>query len=147
MSEVPTTLQPRLIKGNQADYLPAEYPGRNTSGIISYGKNVIVRVDECSPASSGGVQLPPEMVERMTMASTTGVLFHVAPEAFRLFDDGSRWTGLAPVVGDRIWFEKFAGQLQTGRDGKTYRIMDYRAVACGMDPAWEPADSATSAAA
>lgn len=123
-----------LIKGNQADYVAAFYPGRNTSGIVSYGKNVLICVDECSPVSAGGVSLPPEMVERMTMNSTTGVLFYVAPEAFRMFDDGTRWEGDAPHAGDRVWFEKFAGQLQTGLDGKVYRLMDYRCIAGGLDP-------------
>lgn len=127
-------MEPRLIKGNQAEYVPATWTGKNTSGIRVFGKNVLVRVDECSPTTSGEVILLDEIVERMTMASTTGVICALAPEAFRLFDDGTRWTGEAPDPGDRIWFEKYAGQLQTGRDGKTYRIMDYRAIAAGVDP-------------
>lgn len=127
-------MEPRLIKGVHADYIPAQWIGQNESGLISYGKNVVVKVDECSPTSAGGVALPPEMVERMTMNSTTGILVYVAPEAFRLFDDGTRWDGDKPKAGDRVWFEKYAGQIQMGRDGKSYRLMDYRAIAGGIDP-------------
>lgn len=138
-------MEPRLIKGLQADYVPADYSGKNTSGIRVLGKNVLVRVDECSVATGGGIQLTDDMIEKMTMASTTGVLFDVGPEAFRLFDDGTRWAGAAVEPGERIWFEKYAGQLQTGRDGKTYRIMDYRAIAAAMI-ADEPDDAAEATA-
>lgn len=132
-------MEPRLIKGLQAEYIPAEYPGSNTSGIRVLGKNVLVRVDECSPRTSGKIELIETMVEQMTMAATTGVVCAVGPEAFRLFDDGTRWTGRAVEAGERVWFEKYAGQLQTGRDGATYRIMDYRAIAGAMED--EPAET------
>lgn len=127
MSEV------KLQKGLQADYVPATYTGENRSGMKVMGKNVLVMVDECSGVTAGGISLIDDAIEKHTAGSTTGVIYAVAPEAFRLFDDGSRWTGDAPKPGDRIWFEKYAGFLQTGRDGKTYRIMDYRAVSAVMD--------------
>lgn len=122
----------RLIKSDSTDYIPATFEGKNASGMRVMGKNVLIRVDECSPTSAGGVILPGNKVEAMTMNSTTGVIIAKAPEAFRLFDDGTRWAGDVPEPGDRIWFEKYAGTLQTGRDGATYRIMDYRAIAAVM---------------
>lgn len=122
-----------LYKGNQAEYIPAQYPGQNTSGLKPFGKNILVRVDECSKRTSGGVQLLDDFVERMTAGSTSGCIFYVGPEAFRTFDDGSPWVGDKPKVGDRICFEKYAGQIQTGVDGFQYRIMDFRNVACSFD--------------
>lgn len=121
--------EPVLIKGLQADYTPAVWSGKNTSGLKTFGKNILVLVDECAAVTAGGIMVTDDRAERMTAISTTGVLIQVGPEAFRLFDDGTVWQGDRPRAGDRIWFEKYAGQLQTGRDGKTYRLMDYRALA------------------
>lgn len=125
--------QPKLIKGLQADYTPTIYPGKNTSGLKVFGKNVLVAVDECSTSTAGGVMLTEDMVHRMTEGATSGCIFAIGPEAFRLFDDGSRWTGEAPKVADRICFEKYAGTTQRGADGVVYRIMDYRAISAGVD--------------
>lgn len=122
-----------LYKGEQAEYVPAVYPGKNTSGLKPYGKNVLVRVDTCSERTSGGIMIVPERVERMTANATSGCIYYLAPEAFRLFDDGTQWIGDAPKIGDRICFEKYAGQLQQGVDGAPYRIMDYRSIACSFD--------------
>ncbi len=128
-----TTLDVPLYKGADAEYEPASYPGENTSGLRPYGKNILIRVDACSPTSSGGIMHMPERVERMTMQSMSGCIYYIAPEAFRQFDDGTPWIGDKPKVGDRVCFEKYAGQLQFGVDGHPYRIMDYRSLACSFD--------------
>lgn len=125
-------LQPRLIKGFQAQYIAAEWPGRNTSRLKIYGKHVLVCVDKCSPASAGGALLPDEMIDRMTEASESGCLFAIGTAAFRHYEDGTRW-GEAdkPKVGERICFERYAGVRQVGFDGNIYRIMDYGAICAG----------------
>lgn len=127
-------MEPRLLKGLQADYIPSHYPGSNVSGLVTYGYNCLVRVDECSPKSPGGVELPPELVDRMTEAAETGVIYFIGDNAFRVYADGALWAGIRPAVGDRIYFEKFAGNLARGRDGHIYRIMDYRNIAAGLSP-------------
>lgn len=129
-----TTVAPNLIKGMRADFVPAEYPGRNTSGFVVYGKNVLVRMDECSPTTAGGILLPEEQVEKMSAGAETGCIYALGPEAFRLFDDGTVWSGPKPKVGDRIYVEKWSGMLARGRDNAVYRMMDYRCVAGGLDP-------------
>lgn len=128
--------QPKLIKGLQAEYVPAIYPGANTSGMKVWGKNVLLRVDECAEQTGGGIHITQDMQERMTEGATTGCIFALGPEAFRLFDDNSRWTGEHPNVGDRVYFEKYAGTLQRGADGNIYRIVDYRAIAAGIDESY-----------
>ncbi len=127
------TPSPTLHKGLQGDFVPAVYPGHNPSRLRVLGKNLLVRVDTYSPVTGGGIHITDDRVEKMTEAGETGVLFDVGPEAFRLFDDGSRWQGRRPEVGQRIAFERYAGTLQKGMDGHVYRIMDYRAVACVID--------------
>ena len=142
MSEV------KLIKGLQADYEPAVYPGHNSSGLIVYGKNVLVRMDECATATAGGVMLTEDLRDKMTEGAETGCIFLLGPEAFRLFDDGQRWSGAIPKVGERVYVEKYAGLLARGKDGHVYRIMDYRAIAGGLDPeVWDAGAETTQEAA
>jgi co-chaperonin GroES (HSP10) len=130
-------LAPRLIQGMSASYVVATYDGQNTSGLEVYGKNVLVLVDECAVASSGGILLTDSKVEQMTEASVTGCIFALGPEAFRMFDDGTYWDGAKPEVGDRIYFEKYAGIKCRGLDGGFFRVMDFRTVAAKILPGAE----------
>lgn len=147
------TIQP-LIKGIQADYIPARWSGVDTSGIRVVGKCVLILMDECSPVSSGaagmalmkesgvaaasvvpmpGVRLPDDVIERMTMGAETGVLVAVAAGAFLLNEDGTAWSGYKPRPGDRVYIEKYAGKLIRGRDGRNYRLMDYQSIGATYD--------------
>lgn len=124
-----TEMQPRLIKGLHAEYLPAKWDGKDTSGVKVVGKTVLVLMDSCSEMTTGGIALPPDMIEKMSMASESGVLVGVSPGAFLLNEDLTPWTGDKPVPGDRCYIQKYAGNLIKGKDGKTYRIMDYGCIA------------------
>lgn len=151
-------MEPRLIKNLHAEYIPAEWSGHDTSGVRVVGKTVLVLMDRCSPVSSGdagrkllaeaqaegdssmqpaigpggaliGAQLPPELIERMDMASESGVLIAVSGGAFLLNEDGSPFSGEKPTPGDRVYVEKYAGRLiRSHRDGLTYRLMDYGSI-------------------
>lgn len=123
----PPKLEPRLIKGMQAEYHPATYDPEvgNASGLIPYGANVLVRMDECATATGGGVLLIDDMVDRMTEASVTGCIYEIGPDAFRGMEH-------RPHVGQRIYIEKYAGLKTRGRDGALYRILDEKCIACGI---------------
>lgn len=129
--------EPILIKGVQADFIQAEYAGENTSGLKVYGKNVLVLVDQCSGVTIGGVHVTDDRQEKMTMGAETGAIFDIGSAAFRRFDDGEPWAGAVPKIGERIYFEKYAGTVAMGRDGKFYRIMDGRCIAAGLDQSGE----------
>lgn len=118
------------IQGVEADYIVATWGGENTSGLRPYGKNVLVRMDECAQTARG-VMITDERKERMDAMSVTGCVYAVGPEAFRQFDDGLPWQGDKPVVGERVYTEKFAGNVAIGMDGAFYRFMDYRCIAGG----------------
>jgi co-chaperonin GroES (HSP10) len=118
-------LQPRLIKGMQADYIPVFWEGENPSGLRPYGPNVLVKMDPCATASAGGVLLVDEMVDRMNEASVTGCIVAMGPEAFAGLSD-------RPQVGHRIYIEKYAGTKARGMDGALYRAMDDSCVVCGI---------------
>ena len=118
----------KLIKGLHADYIPAVWSGKDTSGIRVVGKTILVLMDKCSPTSKGGISLPEDMIEKMSMASESGVIVATSPGAFLLNEDMTPWSGEKPKAGDRVYIEKYAGKQVKGRDGETYRIMDYSCV-------------------
>lgn len=118
-------MQPRLIKGMQADYIPVMFAGSNPSGLIPYGPNVLVCMDPCSSASAGGILLTDEAVDRMNEASVTGCIVAMGPEAFNGLTD-------RPQVGDRVYIEKYAGTKARGKDKMLYRAMDDSCIVCGI---------------
>ena len=121
-------MQQHLIKGIHADYIPAAWSGKDTSRIRVVGKTVLVLMDKCSPMSKGGVELPQDTVEKMSMASESGVIVACSPGAFLLNEDMTPWTGEKPKPGDRVYIEKYAGKLVRGADAEMYRIMDYMSI-------------------
>lgn len=128
-----TSLAPRLIKGLQADYTTAEWPGENVSGLQPIGDYVLVKMDECGAATMGGVQLPDDIIEKMNLAAESGCIFAVGDGAFTRYDDGRPWSGAKPQAGERVYVEKYSGIVARGKDGGTYRIMGYRCIAANMD--------------
>lgn len=127
-------MEPRLIKGLHAEYVPAQWSGHNSSGVRVVGKTVLVLMDECAETTTGGVSLPPDTIERMSAAAESGVLVACADGAFLLNEDGTPWHGPKPAPGDRVYIEKYAGKQVKGRDGKTYRIMDYGSIGATYEP-------------
>jgi co-chaperonin GroES (HSP10) len=113
-------MEPRLIRGLHAEYVRAEWTGRDTSGLRLYGDDILVKIDVCSPATKGGVELPLDMQDKMTQASESGLICAVGPLAYEQL---RKHGGETPQVGERIVFQKFAGNLVMGADGVTYRVM------------------------
>lgn len=120
-------LAPRLIKGMQADYVPAPWDGHDTSGCYPRGPNVLIKMDVCSSTTSGGIMLVDEMTERMTSASVTGCVVRVGGDAFKADRD-------PPVAGERVTIVKYAGEVCIGDDGEFYRVVDENAVVCVRRP-------------
>lgn len=118
-------MQPKLIKTSVAEYVPAKWSGRNDSGFEPIGDRVLVLPDVASSRSSGGVELPQELTERMSMSAENGVVVAVGSGAF-LWDPNSvtEFRGVKPVPGDRVYIERYAGQLVSGLDGQRYRLMN-----------------------
>jgi chaperonin GroES len=119
-------MQPKLLKTTVASYVPAIWSGTNTSGHIPLNDNVLIMPD-LAATKVGGVLIPTEVNERQDMAAETGVIVAIGPGAF-VFDSGYDWVGYKPVPGDRIYMERYAGQLVKGKDGKMYRLMASRCV-------------------
>lgn len=132
-------LPPRMLKGLNATYEEAIWPGHNNSGLSPIGDYVLVKMDQCAVRSSGGVLLVDDQVERMNEAAESGCIFAVADGAFTHYDDNRPWTGTKPQAGDRVYVEKYSGIKAMGKDGSMFRIMGYRNIAAGYDKSEESA--------
>jgi len=119
---------PRLVAGLNAEYVPAQWDGKDTSGIRCVGTTVLVLMDVCAETNTGGIILPPDVVEKHTAGSERGVLIAFGNGAFLLNEDMSQWSGPKPVPGDRVYIEKYAGKQIKGIDGKVYRLMSYQCI-------------------
>lgn len=122
-------MEPKLIKTAHAEFVPARFNGVNASGWSPINDYVLVLPDKIATRSSGGVELPEEIAERMQLAATTGILVECGEDAFEWNSDRTRpFGGKKPQPGTRVVFEKFAGKPMLGEDGQTYRIMDDKAI-------------------
>ncbi len=122
-------MQPRLLKYNDVVYEPQPFSGENESGWFPVGDRVLVLSDVAKSTTSGGVILADDMLGRADASAYTGTVVALGDAAFKWSSDRTRpFTGEVPGVGRRVTFEKFAGVLIPGEDGKTYRLMDDRCI-------------------
>ena len=122
-------MQPRVLKQFHVEYVPALFFGKNLSGWSPIGDYILVRPDMVAKKSSGGVELPDDVADRMELAAITGVIIECAEEAFKWNADRTRpFEGYKPKAGDRIIFEKYAGKPIIGDDGVHYRIMEDKCI-------------------
>lgn len=123
-------MQPKLLKSSQlGEFVPAEWHGVNESGYEPVCDRVLVLPDMASDMTSGGIKLLADQVERSTMAAETGLLVAIGPDAFKWTSDKTRpWEGHKPQVGDRVYIQRYSGQVMMGEDGKFYRLMEYGCV-------------------
>lgn len=130
-------MRERILKTTDGNFELLPDPGANRSGIQPVGDMLLVMVDPVKTRTGGGIILTDDIADRQTMSSTTGIVLAMGDSAF-LFD-GERvanWHGSKPKVGDRVFFQKYAGQTYTGTDGRVYRVLQDRSVAgIGIDHA------------
>ena len=72
----------RVLVANGVYYDLAGWDGTNQSGIDPVCDKVVVRVHRAMKLTRGGIHLTDDSSERQTLASTTGVLVAVGPQAF-----------------------------------------------------------------
>ncbi len=107
-----------------AEYAKVEFTGRNESGFIPIGAEVIVLTDEVQAKTASGIIKPDTYTERMNLSSDSGVIVALGSAAFAGFPEDER-----PKPGRRVLFERFAGRLLVSpRDGKSYRVMTFSCI-------------------
>ncbi len=88
----------------------------NTSGLQPVEFKILIEPEEIEQRSSGGIVLIDKVTDREKMAQVRGKLISIGGNAFE------DWNGRVPVVGDSVYFAKYAGYIIKGEDGKEYRL-------------------------
>lgn len=118
-------MQPKLFKTSLAEFIKAEWGGKNESGWNPVGDRVLIKPDVAASKSQGGVDIPEDIVDRMTLAAEAGVIVAVGEGAFKWNSDRiTQFEGYRPQPGDRVSMNRYSGQLLKGQDGLAYRILD-----------------------
>lgn len=117
-------MQPKLFKTTLAEFVQAEYDGTNPSGWAPIGDKLIVKPDEVASKTRGGVELPDDLRDRMTMAAEAGVVVAIGEGAFKYDSNNlTPYMGYRPQPGDRVAMGRYSGQMIMGHDNLRYRIM------------------------
>lgn len=98
----------------------------NTSGLHPTGRTVLVLLDEV-PTSYGSVALAEETINKDRLAQIRATLVEVGPIAWQ--KDKAQFSpeqmaSLKVPVGTRVIIRRYAGELVTGFDGVSYRIVN-----------------------
>lgn len=129
-------MQPKLLKIGDATFERAEFDGENHSGFVPIGDKVLVLPDTAADVTGGGIILTGEQVERTTLSAETGVIIALGDGAFEWNSDRSRpWSGTKPEIGERVYMQRYSGQVMMGKDERFYRVMTDVCVAAVEVPA------------
>jgi co-chaperonin GroES (HSP10) len=121
-------LNPKVLNVQRVEYIPAPWFGENKSGCEPVGDRVLILPD-IAATSSGSIRLPDDVVDRMQLSSSSGVIVSCGEDAFAWNSDRTRpFNGYKPKAGDRVHFEKYAGKEIVGDDGVKYRLVDDKAI-------------------
>jgi len=122
-------LSPKVLSVQRVEYLPAVFAGVNNSGVMPVGDRVLIQPDLAMTRSQGNIALPDDVVERMQLSASSGVIVEIGDDAFAWNSDRTRpFAGYRPKPGDRVHFEKYAGKEIVGDDGVKYRLIDDKAI-------------------
>lgn len=124
-------MMPKLVATSKASYTAREWNGENESGVYALDDAVLVLPDEASKkvGKLGLIDAPDDLVERHSYAAETGIVVDIGPGAFVWAKDRSKpFEGKRPALGQRVYFERYAGQETMGADGRSYRLMDDKCI-------------------
>jgi co-chaperonin GroES (HSP10) len=121
-------LSPKVLNVQRVEYIPAPWFGENRSGCEPIGDRVLIQPD-IAAGSAGSIKFTDEMVDRMQLSASSGVIVACGEDAFAWNSDRTRpFSGYRPKAGDRVHFEKYAGKEIVGDDGVKYRLCDDKAI-------------------
>lgn len=121
-------MTPKLFTTPIGQYTAVIWNGTNESGIIPIGDRVLILPD-ASAEQIGSIMLTDTKKDHTGRAAETGVIVGIGDGAWAYNSDRSRaFAGTKPTVGQRVFFERYAGSEQTGDDGRVYRLMDDKCI-------------------
>lgn len=103
----------------------------NPSGITPIEFKVLLREDEMSNVTPGGIIIPDESHDMDRRAQVRGTIVAMSPGAFS-YHSWPAWVKL-PKVGDRVLFAKYSGSKEKGKDGVEYRIVNDKDISATID--------------
>lgn len=93
--------------------------------------NVLILPEQVEEKTSGGIILPDSVKDADRTAANRGLLVAISPVAF----DFAEFDENRPVVGDHVWYGRYAGTEVQGRDGRTYRLCKDRDIGAVIEAA------------
>jgi chaperonin GroES len=89
------------------------------------GYYILVEISDIEEVSAGGIVMPKGLTEKEQMVDQEGIVRAIGPTAFAGYpgcedDDRSPAECWGVRVGDKVHFEKYAGDLD---DGDSFRLM------------------------
>lgn len=127
-------MKQRLYETPLGKFEEAQYPGGNYSGCHPLGDRVLVLYDKAPEKTAGGIYLTDMTKEDNSAASEAGIIIAIGDDAFTWNSDRSRrFNGRKPIAGERVYFERYAGSIVHGLDGRLYRLMDDRCIGGLLD--------------
>lgn len=88
---------------------------------------VIVKLEKISDVSDGGIQLLDEMVDKDQMSVTDGILEAAGPFAY--YDLKANKKDY-PKIGNKVYFKRHSGILNTNEDGEVRRFIHDQDIYC-----------------
>lgn len=95
----------------------------NNSGLIPVEFKILIEPEEIEQKSAGGIILADKTTDREKQAQVRGKLIAIGGNAFE------DWNGRTPMVGDNVWYAKYAGFVLKGDDGIEYRLANDKDIA------------------
>lgn len=130
------SLEPKVMRKRQKQTLPAIWQGKNTSGCEPIGDKILIKPDIYLSQTESGIHITDEFVERMQLATQSGVIVAVGDDAFTWSADRMRpFGGYKPKVGDRVYYERYAGAEVEGDDNQQYRLIEDRQIGAVIEKA------------
>ena len=91
----------------------------STHGITPVGARVVILPDEVETTTKSGIiTATGTQVMREEMAQVDGIVVAMGNTCYH--DQPEPWC----AVGDRVVFGKYSGIFRTGKDGRTYRVIN-----------------------
>lgn len=117
-------MQPRILKVGKIEYQIADWDGVNRSGVVTVGDMILVMVDKAATKTKGLIELTEDTIHANQLAGQTGIVVSIGEGAYLWTRDRARpFAGRKPEIGDRIWFQRYAGFEIYGEDGAFYRVL------------------------
>lgn len=93
----------------------------NKSGITPVEFNVLIKQDDVTEKTEGGLIMPESAKDRERHSTTRGVIVAVSPLSFN--EDVWPVNQERPKAGDRVAFAQHSGTFIKGTDDKEYRLV------------------------